>query len=102
VTGIYPLNANVFGEDKFLSSFVTDRTYSQLTEPASAPSSSMDNNEEGISAGFIKMSHEIIRAFPKDGPRKTGRRKHGNSRILREKTEKPGTANQRATKGRRK
>jgi hypothetical protein len=48
----------------------------------------MDNNEEGISGGFAKMSSEIIRAFPKDGPRKTGRRKHGNSRILTETPEK--------------
>jgi hypothetical protein len=26
VTGIYPLNENIVGEDEFLSSFVTDRT----------------------------------------------------------------------------
>jgi hypothetical protein len=25
VTGIHPLNENIFGEDKFLSSYVTDR-----------------------------------------------------------------------------
>jgi hypothetical protein len=48
----------------------------------------MDNNEEGISAGFMKMSHKIIRAFSKDGPRKTGRIERGNSRILTEKPEK--------------
>ena len=27
VTGIYPLHKNIFGEDEFLSSYVTDRTY---------------------------------------------------------------------------
>jgi len=27
VTGIYPLNKIIFGEDEFLSSYVTDRTY---------------------------------------------------------------------------
>jgi hypothetical protein len=73
VTGIYPLNANIFSEDEFLSSYTTDRTYNQVTQPAGVPSSSMDNNEEGLSAGFMKMSPEIIRTCPKDGPRKTGR-----------------------------
>jgi hypothetical protein len=28
VTGIYPLNENIFDEDEFLSSFVTDRPHS--------------------------------------------------------------------------
>ena len=102
VTGIYPLNSNIFGKDEFLSSYIIDRTYNQVTDPASAPSVSMDNNEEGISAGFLKMSPEILRAFPKDGPRKTGRRKQGSSRILTQTPEKTEIANQRATKGRRK
>jgi hypothetical protein len=35
VTGIFPLNENIFTEDEFLSPYVTDRPYSQLTEPAS-------------------------------------------------------------------
>ena len=69
VTGIYPLNASIFGEDEFLSSYVTDRPYSRVTEPAIAPSSSKDDNEEGASAGFVKVSPEI-RPFPKAGPKK--------------------------------
>ena len=72
MTGIYPLNKNNYREDEFLSSYVTDRTSNQVTEPASAPSSSKDNNEEGISAGFMKVSPGIIQFSPKDGPRKTG------------------------------
>jgi len=32
----------------------------------------MDSNEEGITGGFMKVSPEIIRAFTKDGSRKTG------------------------------
>jgi hypothetical protein len=55
VTGIYPQNGNIFGEDVFLSFCVTDRTYKQVMEPASAPSSSKDNNEEGILSGFMKL-----------------------------------------------
>jgi len=70
VTEIYPLNENICGEDEFVSSCVTDRPYSQVTEPASAPSSSNNNTEEGSSVGFMKVSPEIIRPYPKVGPRK--------------------------------
>jgi hypothetical protein len=67
LTRIYPLKANIFGEDEFLSSYVTDRTYNQVIELTSAPSRSMDNNEERMLAGILKMSSEIVRVFPKDG-----------------------------------
>ena len=70
VTEIYPLNENICDEDEFLSSCVNDRPYSQVTEPARAPSGSKDNTE-GTSAGFMKVSPEIIRPFPKAGPRET-------------------------------
>jgi hypothetical protein len=72
VTGIYLLNKNISGEDEFLSLYVTERTYNQVAEPASAPSSFKDNNGEGISAGFMKVSPGIIQPFLKDEPRKTG------------------------------
>lgn len=82
VTGIYPLNANTFEDDEFLSSYENDRPYSQVTESANAPSSNKDNSEEGTPAGLMKVSPEIIRLFPKAGPRKTGGRKHAKSGIL--------------------
>jgi hypothetical protein len=72
VTGIYPLNENIFDENEFLSSYVTDRSYSHITEPANAPSSSRNKNEEGTSAGFMKVSPDIIRPLTKAGPRKLG------------------------------
>jgi hypothetical protein len=75
VAEIFLLNKNIFGEDEFLSPHVTDRPYCQATEPASAPSSSKDNNEGGTSAGFVTVSAEIMRFFPKAGPRQTGERK---------------------------
>jgi hypothetical protein len=62
VTGIYPLNENIFDEDRFLFSCVTDRPQSHVTEPANAPSSYKDNNEEGASVEFRKYF------FPKAGP----------------------------------
>ena len=74
MTGIYTLNG-IFGE-------VHSYPYCQVTEPASAPSSCQDNNEEGTSAAFVKVYLDIISPFPKAGPRKTGGRKHGKSRIL--------------------
>ena len=64
MTGIYTLNENIF-EDEFLSSCVTDRPQSQVTEPACAFLVSNYTNEDGISAGLLKVSAELIRTFPK-------------------------------------
>jgi hypothetical protein len=100
VTGMYPLNENIFGEDEFLSSYVTERPYSRVVEPAIAPSSSKDNNEEGTSAGFIKVSPEI-RPFPKAGSKKGEGRRHGKNRILIDTPEKTEIENQRAKKGKK-
>jgi len=59
-----------------------------VQETARAPSNSKDNNEGRTSAGFMKVSPEIIRPTPKDGPRKSGGRKHGQSRIQKDTPEK--------------
>jgi hypothetical protein len=77
VTGIYPLSENTLCEYESLSSYVIDRIYNQEKETGRAPSGSKDNNEEGKPAGFMKVSPEIKRPLPKDGPRKSGGRKHG-------------------------
>jgi len=42
---------------------------------------------EETSAGFMKVSPEIVRPFPKSGPRKSGGRKHGKRRFLTDTTE---------------
>jgi hypothetical protein len=81
VIEIYPVNENIFVEDEFLSFCVTDRPSSRVTEPTSSSLSSKENSEGGISAGFVKVSAELIRSFPKDRQRKTGGRIHGKSRI---------------------
>jgi len=62
----------------------------------------MDNNGEGISTGFVKGSAELIRTFAKDGPRETGGRKHGKSRIQTDTPENNETENQRTQKVKRK
>jgi hypothetical protein len=93
VTEFYPLNENYFCEAELLSSYITDRIYNQEKKPAKTPSNSKDNNEGGKSAGFMKVSPEIIRALPKDGPRKTAGRKDGKSRISKDTTEKTENGN---------
>jgi hypothetical protein len=93
VTGVYPLNENPVCEDEFLSSYVTDRIYIWVKDQAKASSNSKDNNKGGKSAGFMKVSPEIIRALPKDGPRKSGGRKHGKSRIPKDTPEKTENRN---------
>ena len=93
VTGVYPLNEKPFCEDEFLSSYVTDRIYIWVKDQAKASSNSKDNNKGGKSAGFMKVSPEITRALPKDGPRKSGGRKHGKSRIPKDTPEKTENRN---------
>jgi hypothetical protein len=46
VTGIYPLNENIFNEDELLSCYITNRLYSQVTEPVTAPSSTKETLRE--------------------------------------------------------
>jgi hypothetical protein len=50
VTEIYPLNGNIFDEDEFYRP-VTDRTYCQAAEPASAPLRSKDSKKVGQHLG---------------------------------------------------
>jgi hypothetical protein len=98
VTGICPLNDNIFVENEFLFSCVAYRPYSWVTEPAYVSLRFKDKSEEVISAGFVKVSAEIIKPFPKDGPRKSERRKHGKSRIQTDMPENTEIENQRAQK----
>jgi hypothetical protein len=81
VIEIYPVNENIFVEDEFLSFCVTDRPSNRVTEPTSSSLVSKENSEGGISAGFVKVSAELIRSFPKDRLRKTGEKMHGKSKI---------------------
>lgn len=113
-TGIFPYNANIFGEDEFSPSFVTDRPEPESiepekdhpeqavissTEPNPTPSTSTSqaepepgpSNAENETFDQIQVfSPEIVRPYPKAGPRKaakTNRRKR-KAAILTDTPEK--------------
>jgi len=50
----------------------------------------------------MKVTPEIIRPFPNNGPRKTGGRKHGRNWILIDTLQKSANGNQKARNGRKK
>lgn len=79
MTGIFPLSENISFEGEFLSTYVTDKTYKQVNnqpKKLQVPGITMKKEHQS------EVSPEIIRPFPKgDGPRKTGGRKHGKSKI---------------------
>ncbi|XP_064075658.1 uncharacterized protein LOC135194277 [Vanessa tameamea] len=111
-TGIFPYNANIFGEDEFSPSFVTDRPGLENSEPgkdypeqpvmsstASNPTPSAStsqaelepSNKENESVNLIQVfSPEIVRPFPKAGPRKVGttNRRKRKAAILTDTPEK--------------
>lgn len=102
-SGIWPVNQHVFGEDEYLSSSVTDRvpTNDSLQDMDNVTETSRNLPENIVqdlpstsasSSSLIAFrSPEIIRPFPKAGPRLVsgrGRRKPGRSRVLTETPEK--------------
>ncbi|WP_341658275.1 helix-turn-helix domain-containing protein [Blattabacterium cuenoti] len=90
VTGICPLDQNIFGDHEFLSSYVTDRPYE---EAAVSVQSTSSVTNAGVSTNPIASSSkspEIIRPFPKAQPRKAPSRgrQRGKTRILTDTPEK--------------
>jgi hypothetical protein len=111
VTRIHPLNENIFCEDEFLSSYVTDRPYSQMSVSDNVPSSSLGSKHNKAVISKLRtstkiirsmkegLSPEIIRPFPQAGPRKTRGRKRGKTRILTDTSEKNEIEDQKCKKG---
>ena len=102
-TGIFPFNAQVFSEEDFLCSYVSDRPFSTPTESASGKSPenilndeneqlnkqscSRDNNEADSAkenSTAPPITPETVRPFPKAPKRDEKRkgRKRGSSRIV--------------------
>lgn len=118
VTGIFPFQRNIFSDDEFLSSFVTDRELPQINanvmdieksqEPAnenmvdlpaltnqvndSRPivQPSPCNSDQQIASTSKGLTPELIRPFPKAAERKKTRRgrQPGKTRILTDTPEK--------------
>lgn len=107
VTGICPLNENIFSDNEFLTSYVTDRPYDasnggqNVNNIDNRPSCSTDlpfnhnSDEPRASVSFVQeksyaaVSPEMVRPYPKALPRKSrGGRQKGRTRILTDTPEK--------------
>lgn len=90
VTGICPVNTEIFDEDEFLSAFVTDRP--EIEDEVVVQNENFDQpgpSHQPQPTQVHLVSPEMIRPYPKAAPRKTkGGRKKGKSRILTETPEK--------------
>jgi hypothetical protein len=96
VTGIFPVNRDVFGDDDFLPSSVTDRP--EQSEIVDKPSCSSAPSDSTFSSGLLPpsasssgrptsgavtlKSPEEVRPFPKAGERKPSNRRRVKSQIL--------------------
>lgn len=115
-TGIYPFDENIFTEDDFAPSYVTDRpqptpeVQTPQQGPETQPSSSIENVNQtpniyenpvpSTSGANISFSPEIIMPFPKAGPRgevQKGRKKR-KAAILTDTPEKNALAEEQALK----
>ena len=91
VSGIYPFNPDVFGEDDFLPSLVTDRPDPQTATPQQADqqasTSELQADAEASTSHVIltekKLTPQEFRPYGKAPPRKSGtKRKCGKTLVL--------------------
>lgn len=86
VTGIFPFNSDIFMENDFLSSYVTDRPLpADLDENSQSQSSAPPiQHQRTASTDPVLKTPEDIQPFPKAAPRKSVRiaRKKGDTQIL--------------------
>ena len=103
VTGIWPLNRNIFTDDEFMPSSVTDRPpppLPQISEVNSAPENSPAISTKSIDSPVAHVSPDMIRPYPHAAPRTTSNRgrKRGRCRILTDTPEKAELEQQAAMK----
>lgn len=105
VSGIWPVNENIFSDDEFLSSSVTDRPLVDLATPDRSTANTPSTSREivGISRNGV-ISPEDVRPYPKAAPRSSqrGGRKPGRCRILTDTPEKAEIENAAAARKRKK
>ena len=90
VSGIWPINENIFTDAEFLSSSVTDRPVVNSATSDTPTASTSSSNREIDSGRNGDISPADIRPFPKAAPRSSqrGGRKPGRCRILTDTPEK--------------
>jgi hypothetical protein len=91
-SGIWPFNSNIFSDEDFLCSFVTDRPLSNSSDNETVAMNALTTEKiNDLSASICEaVSPEVVRPYPKAGPRKNTRkpRKSGKTRILTDTPEK--------------
>ncbi|GBM01027.1 Casein kinase I isoform alpha [Araneus ventricosus] len=112
VFGIWPVNQNIFTDDEYLSSSVTDKPNSSINclnndFPDEDSRSTMIELNISVSNSISCVTPEQVQPFPKVKPRssKRGGRKQGRCRILTDTPEKKEIEKQHAirmAKGKRK
>jgi hypothetical protein len=104
VSGTWPFNRNIFNDDEFMSSYVTDRPDPQqqslpVVEPIDLNESSARPAADQLSVNTVKTP-EQVKPFPKAGARKTKRgRKQGKTQILTDTPVENVIAEQNAVRG---
>lgn len=91
VSGIYPFNRNVFRDDEFLSSFVSDRPDPELPIPFTPPHTSATTSSFCSTSSEVHVTPQQIRPYPKSAARKIINkrgRKPGKCRIVTDTPEK--------------
>lgn len=84
-TGIYPTNKDIFTDDDFMCSAVTDRSYplEGITAKNQNEEQKEKHNKENVAEYSNIILPEVIRPFPKANPRKRkGGRRPGGTKIL--------------------
>lgn len=89
-TGIWPYNRNVFRDDEFMSSYVTDRPSTSVSIPNEISAETSEETPASTETLTSPTTLETIRPFPKAGPRKVSNRgrKRGRSTIFTDTPEK--------------
>lgn len=90
VSGLYPLNENIFKEHEYLTSFVTDRPQNTDTYPEEQQEIATSSTDSAVPSSSNAPLHssppitpEMLRPYPKAPARKRkGGRPKGKSRIL--------------------
>ena len=112
-TGVFPFNRDIFTDSDFAPSYVTDRPeWSEVQEVAGVEKENVPPESESTSRIVISpqpstsrndtFSVEIVRPFPKAGPRKITTRKRRKTAVLTDIIERDALASEQENSKKRK